>query len=116
MNDVLVAVLVLLHQTIIAVNQGAVLLLDEQHVAVAVDDDEIHLAEVGPLGILAEQWTPWKTVKSSERRFFRSASVANSGCGAPARASLDTSDGKTRATRITQPANIDERTAKGCAS
>ena len=38
------------------------------------------------------------------------AGVANSGFGAPQRVRLDTSDGKTRATRFTQPSNFDERT------
>ena len=58
MVDVLVAIGVLLHQTIIAVDQGAVLLLDEQHVTAAVDDDEVDLAEVGPPGIFARPVDP----------------------------------------------------------
>ena len=51
--DVLVAVLVLLHETVVGLDEGAVLLLDEQHVAASVDGDEIHLAEVRPFLVLA---------------------------------------------------------------
>ena len=40
--DVLVSVFVLLHEAVFGLDEGAVLLLDEQHVAASVDDDEIH--------------------------------------------------------------------------
>ena len=114
--DVLVAVLVLLHQTIIAVNQGTVLLLDEQHVAAAVDDDQIHLAEVGPLGIFPRPVDPVEDGEVVGKALLQERQRGQLGMRCAGESQPVTSEGKIRATRFTRPSNIDERTEEGCAS
>lgn len=52
-TGVLVPVLVALDEPGAAFRKQAVLLLDQEHIAALVDDDEVHLAEVHPLGVLA---------------------------------------------------------------